>query len=284
MKKLVCVLCAVLCSVLLCACIASVKSERSLADYAKKNYGNCELVSSQKPDDRHLICTFRDGEYGFEYEVKSSVNDITIDGSKFGETESTTDTFYNRYCAYILSSADAEIRQIEESCSCTIAINEYALSPLPEITAKDEKSAKNAAVELAGIFHRYDTRGVLSGSIIYAYDENKETLGKCTVGAAEWKNSDDMTNEFYQNIAKSIAEDAEFIGSKKIPFSKTGVDIKDVKTPVWETSSISDGDDLVTYYYFRSQGREFFIADFRVLKDEEDLAGEYYSNYKDIIR
>ena len=71
-------------------------SADKLINDAKSKYGDCEVVSKTETSDRVEVIV-KDKTQGFEYKLSSKMDDINIDGSKFGSVPSSSDTFYSEF-------------------------------------------------------------------------------------------------------------------------------------------------------------------------------------------
>ena len=88
----------------------SVKSPNKLLRYARRTYGECELVDSEQTDDYTRIIV-RDELQGFEYQVTSGMYDMNLDGSSFGSLEDTRSNFdLALECAEVLQEYNLENR------------------------------------------------------------------------------------------------------------------------------------------------------------------------------
>ena len=75
--------------VLLSSC--SIASKKDLIKYAKTNFGACEFIREEHKgsgNDEYRTVYLKDKETGIEYKVTTYMDDISIDGSVFGYSES----------------------------------------------------------------------------------------------------------------------------------------------------------------------------------------------------
>lgn len=103
----------------LCSCAASPENVK-LSDgdnakkYAEENFGSAELVSTDNSSDKAIVFTFKDKEYGFEYNVRSFASGKSIDGDILGYSEKKSSDFSEKYQNYIASQISSELEALEK--------------------------------------------------------------------------------------------------------------------------------------------------------------------------
>ena len=172
---------------LLIACIfmhgCAVKSEATLLSEAKREYGDCEMVSYETSD-KSVTIQLSDNEYGFKYDVSSSMDSIDIDGSCFGYLEGTHSNFSYKYMDNFSDLHKQEVYEIADE------YKEYDLefddtfvdtTVLATIYCADEDKNIEAALRIGKIYHDYDTRGFWKKGLICC--ENYDpTTGAVSIG------------------------------------------------------------------------------------------------------
>ena len=255
-----------------------VKSENQIVEYARKNFGNCTLISTQTDENGSRKCIFRDNEYGFEYYVQSSMHDINIDGSKFGSTESTDSNFSSQYFSVLQNNCQEQFLQVEAKYDVTVSKGDIVNFMV--IKCSNSKiDFLGAAEKLADVIISFDGRKYYKDSSFGIYDDQDNRLGSYSIHEKKWTAADDEYDFVYINEAKQINRHSEFIRKEKLLFKDTGLDPKQVKVPLGT-------DDYtyktpVTYYYFTVNGKEFFIADFMIDYDASLI--RHYSNYDEVF-
>ena len=97
----------------ICLCACSPASKEEVERYVKKEFGKAEYVRTEEIDDKTIRYYFQDDQYDFEYYVTSEVNDILIDGAKFGESESKGSNFEKVYYEHALEQVQEELAALE---------------------------------------------------------------------------------------------------------------------------------------------------------------------------
>ncbi len=261
---------------LLSAC--HVKSESQLVRYARQNFGECTLLSTETTKNNGLQCNFRDSEYGFEYYVKSEMHDINIDGSKFGSTESTDSNFSSQYFSLLQNTCQKQFRQIETEYS--VSIEKGDIVDFMKINCSDTQSDfLKAAEKTADIIISFDGRKYYKDSFIGICDSKDNRLGAYYIHDKKWTDADDEYDFVYINEAKQLNRHAEFVRKEKKLFKETGLSPDRVKVSLGTDDYTYD--TPVQYYYFTADGKEFFIADFMIDYDASLI--RHYSNYDEIF-
>lgn len=280
MKKIIITL--ILVSMLLCGCKAEVRSEQELLAYVNARYGSCTLVGSDKSSDRELVCTVRDDKYGFTYTVTSRVSDVGMDGTKFWESESTTDDHLPCLTDYIIKNEDSRLKEIEKKYSLSIEDSypsHYLISLI--LQSENAQSAEEAAAGTAAIFKEYDSGRVFQSYSVAVYDSRKELIGLCDMYTGKWTTAEEVNIEFYAEKARRLDRSSVYLRNESKTFGDMGVQLSDVNNPMWDKDLITDNSSKVTCYYFEAGSKEFFIADFYV-KRIDNIDG-FYTNFYSVF-
>ena len=261
---------------LLSAC--HVKSESQIIRYANQNFGSAELVSTESTEKDGKKCIMRDKQYGFEYYVKSEMNDIIIDGSKFGSTESTDSDFSTQYFDLLKSTCQAQFDEIAKSDS--VEINDGDSFDFMKVKFTVENiNILSTAEKIADNIIDFDSRKYYRNSFLGIYDMNDKRLGAYYIHEKRWVDVADEDDDFYIERAKMLNRNAKFIRKEKKLFKDTGFAPDQVQT--YLTDPEYTYETPVQYYYFSVNGKEFFIADF-ILKDHySDI--QQYNNYDEVF-
>ena len=257
---------------LLIACIfmhgCAVKSEATLLSEAKREYGDCEMVSSETSD-KSVTIQLSDNEYGFKYDVSSSMDSIDIDGSCFGYLEGTHSNFSYKYMDNFSDLHKQEVYEIADE------YKEYDLefddtfvdtTVLATIYCADEDKNIEAALRIGKIYHDYDTRGFWKKGLICCENYDPTTgavsIGNVHIDDCKFYSKEDEDQIYYTDRAKQICKDSEFIGKETVEFGTLGVPLESVANTLG--GNVPDSpDDLVTIYKFKSDTcGDFYIANF----------------------
>ena len=172
---------------MLCSC--SVKTKRQLIDYANDTYGKCKVIkvhSNWKGKDAITSIKVKDNDTGIEYELTSTLEPISIDGSTFGYAEQTSSDFEQQYYEYLLDLAKSDIKKIERKYNMSYSF-EYNIFILTFNDRESGENARECAVEFDEALEEYDVKlmrpreyifyvdNVLIGSYDSEYDDSHAT-------------------------------------------------------------------------------------------------------------
>lgn len=193
---------------ILCSC--SVKSKSALISYARHEFGPCTYISqdvSGQGNDMVRTVWLKDKETGIEYEVRSGMTSIDVDGSVFGYTENTSSNFLSLYIDYIFDEASDDL---DEVCSSRGAEIYYSYgSYIIDLDARPQGNmAEDTARSLRDIICSYDDRSLIDFPYLVYADDESVYLGVLTED--EW-----TANNPYSVIdeVSKILPDAEYTGS-----------------------------------------------------------------------
>ena len=198
------IICALMCMVLFCSC--SVKSKWSLISYAKHEFGDCEFVKEDvkgQGNDKVRTVYLIDKDTGIEYTVTSRMQDMNIDGSSFGYTESTSSDFLNLYWDYVIDNAQDDLDVIAEEY-------DVDLSQLSKVLFNGRPSSEQSeavAKAVLDTIKEYDVKGLLNPTIpVYAENE-KVYLGILDGETGTW-----CANDSYKVIdyVQSVFPEAKY--------------------------------------------------------------------------
>ena len=241
----------------------SVKNEKALLRSAQDQYGSCKLLSSDEGEKSRTL-TLEDKQYGFTYHISSSLSAVMIDGSDFGDAESTSSDFPVAYSNCFLAYHLPELTQLEEQYSVHYDFcNNYQALILMQITAKDETAGKQGAEAAARIINAYDTRHFWSNFVFSVDDAEGKHLGSYSLSELRFLDPEEESISTYTHQAESIygLKDVKFVEKELKTFADTGLTADDV-IHMNDDNSPREAGDPVAYYWFESDGKRFFIADF----------------------
>lgn len=255
-----------------CSTVNSPEDEK-LLNKARESYGSCELAGSEVQGGER-ICRIKDSRYGFEYEVRSqSASPDEISASNY------IDVLRN----YVINDASAqELRDICTQSGCTLSYEGLSDEFIVNVAAGvSEEETAVIAGRVADVFKEYPSRTLLSMYVRYS-DSAGNQLGAVSLGGGTTADNQKSGDMDMLQLALSIEPHSSFVRTETKKFSETGLTLADVSNPVWDADRITSPDDEVTFYYFDSLGREYFIADFYTAK-QPDKAESFYSNYQSVL-
>lgn len=284
MKRISLILLLMMLAVFFCSCSPATKSE--IMRYVKDEYGESELIEKEEVSEDEIIYHLKDEEYGFEYYVKSSVNDILIDGAKFGESESKSSNFNSKYYEYITEQIQNELSKLEEEYQVDIVTSSenYDSSLIKYHTFADVyyliddlQTAPKLAKAINNLYKSYDERNYWKNNITEVYSKYENEIGAYYLEYNTWKPTQTENDYFYILKSKALNGDAVYIRKEDRLFKNTGLSLDDVADVSGEDKPTED--TVVTYYYFDLDGKEFFVADVLLNSDFS-----YYTNYDEVIK
>ncbi|MCR5200943.1 MAG: hypothetical protein K6C38_07495 [Saccharofermentans sp.] len=261
----------------------SVKSPNKLLRYARRTYGECELVDSEQTDDYTRIVV-RDELQGFEYQVTSGMYDMNLDGSSFGSLEDTRSSFGLALKEYVFGEVQDELEAVCEEAGVEGSQDDFCLWL---IRCDDEQAGIDAALECARILQEYNLDNRMDNweIVVQAYqaynDEGDKRYGSVVLPCIEWVSHEQETANNFLDTARMIADtnDVELVGVEVKTFADTGLDIELVAQTTYQAYPTS-ADSPVTFYYFKTgDGTEFYVCDFLYyVNDYYD--SDWYNNYE----
>lgn len=257
-----------------------VKSPDALYRQAKNIHGDCTVVSKTKSNDFSQV-VLHDTLQDFDYEVTSSMSDISIDGSSFGSVPGTSDSFEKRLRENTTAKAGSEITAICAAYGVNHEISTDEHMPqLISIYSDDEENAKKAALECARVIQNENKANRLDGTEIAAYKGEYDRYGSVKLPDISWRTAEDEKIDYYTKMARMQTDpNAVYVRTETGTFAQTGADLQRVVNALGTDFPTSD-DSPVTFYYFTdTSGNEFYICDFNYYYDEYSEF-KYYTNYK----
>lgn len=265
--------------VLLVGC-GSPKSARSLISKAKAKHGACTVVSKTKESDGGWTVVLKDDLQGFEYTVRSYMDDINIDGSSFGTYPYEWDNFDQKLFDYVITLHASDLATICADHNARYDISAGALV----IMAPSEDEGGAAASECAEVIQSENLNNRLDGVTIWVmtdtYPEpmDNEHLGSVLLPDTSYRNQDDERVAYYTDMARMQYDStAVYLKTVQGTFGQTGADINRIANS--DGQEITGPDSPVTMFYFKNAaGKEFYLCDFNYY-DEEWVNFRWYSNY-----
>lgn len=265
-----------------CFCACSPASKKEVLRYAEREFGDAEYVRTEEIDEdaiRYFLC---DEEYGFEYYVTSEVNDVLIDGAKFGESESKSSNFEKVYYNFVLEQIKDELTALEGEYSVRIVSGADKLGQLYRLAevyceSGDASVAPQVTKAVKELFADYDTRGYWSERSIEVYDVQENSLGSYSFKYDRFLTPQDETDVFYYEQMQMLNSEAEYIRKEQKVFKEIGVSLDDLPT-ILGSEPVTE-DSIITFYYFDIEGKEYYLADVLVYGEYGSIV--WYTNYKE---
>ena len=284
-----------------------VRSAKSLIKMAKSSHGKCEVISKTETDEKTTV-VLKDKLQGFQYEVYSSMHDISVDGSSFGSLPGTTDTFDSHLQEYVLTETKDELASICQKYNVSydttnlVSFNKVSMSSTVPLS-----DGINALEEIASVLQEYNLENRLDGfTIDLVHDEEwlkayydkklKENGGDiysdyefssaggatlCHIGSVKlpdctFRDKEKEDEDYYLEMAQTKSQYAEYVRKEKKAFADTGLPLSQVANTYYQDFP-EKMSDPVTFYYFDVNGTEFFICDFL-----DADTNTWYTNYDDV--
>lgn len=262
----------------ICLCACSPASKEEVERYVKKEFGKAEYVRTEEIDDKTIRYYFQDDQYDFEYYVTSEVNDILIDGAKFGESESKGSNFEKVYYEHALEQVQEELAALEADYGVRILTDFDEVYRLAEVyfEAGEEALAPEVTKAVKEAFAAYDTRNYWAERHIYAYDAGEIRLGTYSFKYDRFLTPEDEEDVLFYERIEMLNDEAEFVRKEQKVFKDTNISLQDV-VDVLGSEPVTE-DSMVTYYYFTVNGEIYYMVD--VLVDSEGGIA-WYTNYQE---
>lgn len=262
----------------ICLCACSPASKEEVERYVKKEFGKAEYVRTEEIDDKTIRYYFQDDQYDFEYYVTSEVNDILIDGAKFGESESKGSNFEKVYYEHALEQVQEELAALEADYGVRILTDFDEVYRLAEVyfEAGEEALAPEVTKAVKEVFAAYDTRNYWAERHIYAYDAGEIRLGTYSFKYDRFLTPEDEEDVLFYERIEMLNDEAEFVRKEQKVFKDTNISLQDV-VDVLGSEPVTE-DSVVTYYYFTVEGEIYYMVD--VLVDSEGGIA-WYTNYQE---
>lgn len=262
----------------LTAC-GKVRDPNSLYQEAKKTYGDCTVVSESRTDKQSVV-VLHDELQDFDYEMSSTMEKIMIDGSNFGSTPYSDNTFKISLIKKVMENQKAEIDKICEENDTFYKADDQLI-----LFSPDAASAKTAAIACAKAIQEENLNSRLDGFIIYAggnkYEDywNNEHYGSIVLPDITWRDPQDESVDYYTEMAHTQTDaNAVFLRTEKGIFKDTGADLDRV-VHVLGSDIPESPEDEVTFYYFRSSSNEeYYLCDFNYYNEDYSKMA-WYTNY-----
>lgn len=235
----------------LCAC--APKNRRELMNYARRTYGDADLVGSHSNHgkDEILTVTMKDKATGIEYTVTSKMTDVYVDGSSFGRIEQTTSDFEEKYCEYLLEQAGSGLADLADEYGFTYELD-YGIITITFADRESSNKAEEAVRRFADELKKSDVKQKMpSEYVIYA--EGNVYIGYYDSEHDEYSASSEF--DIIDYVHENYDAEAVFLDSM---YSYIGQFLSDEE--VNEKFPGHDGSPAGNAYYFKDKNGENFIV------------------------
>ena len=263
------IICALMCMVLFCSC--SVKSKGSLIAYAKNEYGPCEFVKEETRgtgNDKVRTVYLIDNDTGIEYTVTSKMQDMNLDGSSFGYTESTSSDFLELYWDYVIDNAQDDLDDISEEY-------DVDLSKPYEAVFNGRPSPGQPEAVAEGVYcaiKKYDGKDLLEPTILVYSENGSAYLGVLNGETGTWSGNDSYkVIDYVQSVFPEAAYLSDIYG---IPESYVNSDDLDRLIEL----GAKDSNEFNVEFYFFSEPNYGKLVAFDM--EEIGLDGVFIGTYE----
>ena len=262
-------------------------SDQEMQEMMEMRYGNAELVDVKAYDEPYMkVFTFRDGDYGFTYEVESSPRAVGMDGStfyydgvaaiiKYQEpfleyfTEKEKDAFENQG----ITLKDSLVNKEAYPDSRMFCLQERMLLSTTEHLEEDMEfvlSRVTAYKEVPELTQKFSLD-------VYDSEEGK-SYG--TVDPSGFVSAESKQIDYFMQQVRELAgiKDIEYLRTEE----KKVKDVPELADQNFYNEHYNNGGGTVKLYYFSYEGEEYFIVNAWVAQEGSNGGGiyQYYQNYK----
>ena len=284
MKKMKLLMIVALCATTLCGCEPA--TEKEVLRYAKNEFGKCKLVETNIVSEDEIDYILQDKQYGFTYHVTSEVDDINIDGSKFGESESKSDDFSASYYAYITNNIKETLHGYAKQNNITILTSEskfdyyydgYKLANVICQADMSKEALQSICENIYDLYKEYDSRRFFEPVMIDVSDTKGNDMGVFRSNIGAYMTNEEDETYYYYDLATQKDPYVKYLRQDKKSFRETDISYTSVMHVLGQPEITEDS--IVTYYYFESDGKEWYMVDVPVTETQT-----FYSNYEEVIK
>lgn len=256
-------------------------SEREAVRYAKYQFGDAKCVGKVE-DEYRVVYTLQDEQYGFQYDVKSYVDHVGMDGSIFWYQERRSTDFKAKYAEYICAQLGDFLSEQQAQLGFEFVLDDgYYLSVSPyfgRVIISDGCDVDAAAAFLEDFGCRVadlDVRGFWKTAEILLYRGNRERMGAFLFSELRYLTDAELDVVFYMDSAKrELGIDVVYSHSEVVRREDVlGLD-------EFESAHVIGSDnhekEFVTCYYFSAGGKLYFVSDVVV---EGESGGSHHHIY-----
>lgn len=234
----------------------NLASKSKILRYVEMEFGKAEYVKKEEKD-TSIVYTLKDKQYGFEYTVKTFVQELNIDGSVFGYAENKSNDFVNCYYAYIAEQLEnvtpdnLRLEPIEyqeqNNFAKIIVSNDFTPSVIEQIELMSQQISK------------IDTRGYFANAKLNVENKNNEALGSYSFQNNEFSIQYDDSVSYYMEKAKSVVGQ-DLLYQRKESVNKSNMEGLSQCNLAHIVGTDNDTKETIDCYYFISNNKEYLIA------------------------
>ena len=283
MRKLIAVMSAVICALTLCACSAEVASEKEIIEFAQECFGDSTHLSTENVSEDKTVCYFSDTEYGFQYQVTSAVHPVGMDGSTFWYQEGRGSNFGEVYYSFMQEQCGIKGGAVMADGTEIKPFGYIGEEIQIDVNAAESgvEAACTHAEELRDSLKALDTRGYWKNISCTVFDEDGGRYLTYDALHEAPLTPEDENIIYYTEMARLKLPEAEFVRTETGLFSETGLTEDDIPNILGTEKPTADS--VVTYYYFKAEGREFFLADFNAFENGDHQTFFWYNNISEVF-
>ena len=246
-------------------------TSKDVLKYVKKNYGEA-TITNEIVGTENASYVLEDKKDKFTYECHDYIQQFCIDATCSGfYSHKLQCDFEKEYRKYIIEKLD--LKNIIDSYSPNSNL-------LLKLHYPDEKSAINDKKRVIEKIKKVDKRKFFLNYNIKIYDDEENYLGIYNIKTGKYINKyeekiDQMTYSFAVIVHKTTSDlsGIKYLYYKKIQYK----DVERLKMEWLSNSSLKE-DDWTAAYYFKYEGRVYFILPDEVyFKEAEGFEGDYHS-------
>lgn len=275
MKRILTLILGLLACISLTAC-GEIATQDDMESYVKRTFGRAKCIEYNIISDEEAVATMQDKEYNFNYSIKSYKEDIYLDGTYFGSTESKESDFYNEYIGNMIKIKKSEFSEL--NCSIGWNTNYYGRANKLNNTdilanvyfsTNNEKERQETLNKLVKIIKRYDKRKALRETAILVYNDG-ERIGEYNLSKGEYMNNEGAMQEWFSEMAynnMNIYLDVSIKSKNELEFMYLETisldEIKEKYGDFRDARRITDTEESmnnIDVYHFKFKNDEYIIA------------------------
>lgn len=262
-----------------------VQSAKSLKRTAKMEHGKCTVVSKTETTNSTVV-VLHDTLQDFDYEYRSAMQDISIDGTSFGSLPSTSDTFMENLEKKVIANVQSDLDTICDKPGMHYEGYEDDKDVLMILYCANEKDGEEAASACAEVLNTQNVNNRLDGLLIYVVGNQEmkwndnDYYGSVKLPDTDFRTPTEESIDYYTEKAQELTDpQAKFLRMETGVFRDTGADLNRV-VYVLGSDYPTEMNSPVTFYYFEaSDGTEYYLCDFNYY-DEDGYNFSWYTTYQ----
>jgi hypothetical protein len=242
-----------------------------IREYVRNEYGGADLLYYEESD-KSMLYHFKDRQFGFEYNVISSITPVTLDNTIFGYEETKKSNFLENYkkCLWgkLILDDVPECVSVDYFDSSTEDATTLGYITVPDKFYTDEGAT--VAFNIGRQLRTLDYRRFLYLDMLVIRDKSGEYLGYFDMEGGKVIVSEHTARNYFVFHIEDIlnTEDVVMFESEHM-YLRDVPGLENVKLE----KDLNPDEHIVTVYYFISENKWYFIADIKAL---------YRQNYREV--